>query len=214
MSSSTPSDPKHPDPVESMWGADATVTPLYPARFGVRMVAFCMDYILILAATVMLSTQLLYPLFHPGFLEASREFLQEQQERESPPGFVEQMQEYLEFQYQHESASNDTAFLAAVITWLYFALSELLLAGTTLGKKIFKLSLIDLKTLSRPDAKTIILRNCLKTLSVIMPLLFIVNLVMVFTNRLRMAGHDRISKTLVTYETALPPTTSLSRSME
>lgn len=204
MPSSDHDEPPASDSEQADFESEMHVEPLYPAAMGVRIVAFLMDYILILAATVMVSTQILYPMFHPGFLEASREFLQSQQNEEIAPGFFEQMQGYMEFQYKHEAAANDTAFLAAMMTWLYFALSELFLRGSTLGKKIFKLSLIDLKTLNRPDGKTIILRNCLKTLSVIMPLLFVVNLAFVFSNRLRMAGHDRISKTLVTYEQALP----------
>ena len=178
---------------------------LVPASFALRMIAFIMDYVLIMAAMVMISTQVLYPLFHPGFLEDSKVFIEEQQNAVDI-SFKEQMSQYLEFQMEHEHATNDTGFLLAVLIWMYFALSELFLGGSTLGKKIFKLSLIDLKTLNRPEGKTILLRNCLKSLSVIMPILFVVNLVFVIFNRSRLAGHDLVSKTMVTYDYAMPPT--------
>lgn len=200
--------PSTPDPADTpnphQWENAGDTTALVPAFFGVRIVAFCMDYILIIAATFMISTQILYPYFHPGFIEASQAFIEEQQTAEDI-GFQEQMQQYVEFQMAHEQVANDTGFIAAVLTWIYFAMSELLLGGTTLGKKIFKLSLIDLKTLNRPEGKTILLRNCLKSLSVIVTPLFIVNLVFVIFNRLRLAGHDMACKTMVTYDYALPP---------
>lgn len=176
---------------------------LTPAPFWVRMIAFLMDYILIVAATLMISWQILYPFFHPGFMEASRKFIEEQQVA-TGVSFQQQMQQYIEFQMQHEDAANDTAFLLAIITWVYFSMSELFLTGTTLGKKIFKLTLIDLKTLNQPDPKTILLRNCLKSLSVIVPFLFIVNIMFLVFNRMKLAGHDLVSKTMVVYEYALP----------
>jgi len=208
-----PDSPETPSPSQNGGSSPAEEwvdSHVVPAAFGIRMVAFVMDYVLIVAATVMISTQILYPFFHPGFIEDSRKFIAQQQ-ASGQVSFKEQMQQYVEFQLQHEQVANDTGFLAAVVTWIYFAMSELFLGGTTLGKKIFKLSLIDLKTLKRPEGKTILLRNCIKSLSVIVPLLFVVNLVFVFFNRLRLAGHDLVSKTMVTYDYALPSESEDSR---
>jgi hypothetical protein len=162
-----------------------------------RIIAFAMDYSLVIAATFMFCSLVLYPHFHPGFQEASSQFITQLQAQET--GLKEQVRQYVEFQMQHERAANDVAFAHAILVWLYFALSELFLSGSTLGKKFFKLSLIDLKTLSRPTSKTIIVRNCLKTLSVIMPLLSVINFVPACFGRRRLAGHDRLSGTMVTY---------------
>ena len=203
MEPSPPNVTPTPDTSGDPYGEDAPLA-LVPASFWVRMIAFGMDYVLIMAATYMIMVQLVYPFFHPGFLEAYKEFVLSQQAA-GVVSFQEQMQQVVDFQLAHDRAINDAGFIYAVLVWIYFAMSELFLSGTTLGKKVFKLSLIDLKTLNRPEGKTILLRNCLKSLSVIMPLLFVVNLAFAIFNRFRLSGHDMVSKTMVTYDYVLPP---------
>ena len=179
---------------------------VYPANLGFRAVAFILDCVMVGAVFYLVTTTILYPFFHPGFTSALREFMEEQQHLPADTGFREMMETQLEFQLEHQNAIAETQFLYIVVLWVYFAMSEILMRGSTLGKKIFKLQTIDLKTLKRPTGKVILIRNCLKTISmtILFPLL-LVNFIIPFFNRFRLAGHDLITKTMTTYEHKLPP---------
>jgi uncharacterized RDD family membrane protein YckC len=176
---------------------------VYPAALPARMIAFFLDYIMIFAIFYLISTAIIYPYFHPGFTEELRTFWEQQQNLPPDTGFREMARMQLDFQMEHEKAIADTQFIFIIIVWIYFALSEVMMQGSTLGKKVFKLQTIDLKTLKKPNGKTILIRNCFKTISVtiVFPLLLI-NFIIPFFNRSRLAGHDLLSKTMVTYENA------------
>ena len=177
---------------------------VYPANLGLRAIAFILDCVMIGAIFYLVTTTILYPFFHPGFTTELRQFLDEQQHLPADTGFRQLMEMQLEFQMEHQRAIADTQFLYVVVIWVYFAMSEILMRGSTLGKKIFKLQTIDLKTLKRPTGKTILIRNCLKTISmtILFPVLM-VNFIIPFFHKFRLAGHDLLAKTMTTYEDAL-----------
>lgn len=175
---------------------------LYPCALSVRLFAFFLDYVLVIAIFYLLTTTILYPLFHPNFAQELRGFWELQQNLPPETGFREMLQQQLDFQIGHERAIADTQFIFIVIVWIYFALSEILMQGSTLGKKVFKLQAIDIKTLKPPMGKTILIRNCLKTISItiVFPFLLLINLIVPFFNRYKLTGHDILSKTMVTYD--------------
>jgi uncharacterized RDD family membrane protein YckC len=176
-----------------------SVLELKPVGIGIRVLAFSFDYAMAMAVFMLLLTRLLLPIAHPGFLDAFNVFVESRSEMDPNRPFEEMMQEQLVFQETHEQAFSDSMFLYIVVIWLYFSLSDLFMRGSTLGKKIFKLQVICLKTLTPPGGTTILLRNCLKTLSItiIFPILLIINLIYPIFNRRRQAGHDAIAKTIV-----------------
>lgn len=178
---------------------------VYPAGLGVRAIAFILDCVMIGAITYLILTTILFPIFHPGFLEAFRTFIEQQQ---SAPNmsFFEMMDAQLKFEMQHQQAFLESQYLFVMIVWIYFAMSEILMQGSTLGKKVFRLQTIDLNTLKNPSGKTILIRNCLKTISMtILPPLLLINFIIPLFNRFRLAGHDLLSKTMITYQDTVPP---------
>lgn len=178
------------------------VVPPMPASLPARYGAFFLDYLLLVAAFYLITTQFIYPVFHPEFSRALQEFWEHQQTLTENTGFREMLQIQMEFHLEHERAIADTQFVFIVMTWIYFAMSELLMQGSTLGKKVFKLQTIDLRTMLPATGKSLLVRNCLKTISVtiIFPILLIINLIIPFFSRFRLTGHDVIAKTMVTYE--------------
>lgn len=200
-------DPDEPEYIEAESTDPAGSRPqealeLYPCALSVRLFAFFLDYILVIAIFYLLTTTILYPLFHPDFAQALRVFWEQQQNLPPETGFREMLQQQLDFQIGHEQAIADTQFIFIVIVWIYFALSEILMQGSTLGKMVFKLQAVDIKTLKPPIGKTILIRNCLKTISItiVFPFLLFINLIVPFFNRYRLTGHDILSKTMVTYD--------------
>jgi uncharacterized RDD family membrane protein YckC len=170
------------------------------APMWARIFAFFLDSVLIGALFYLFATTILFPRFHPDFPGAWNRFAQEQSEVRDQ-SFRKSMEAQYAFQLQHERVFADTQFLMVVLMWLYFALSELILGGSTLGKKVFKLQAVDVKTLKNPLGRTILIRNFVKvvSLTVLSPLL-LVNFIIPFFNRSRLTGHDMLAGTMVTYE--------------
>jgi uncharacterized RDD family membrane protein YckC len=190
------------DSSETLFPAEFRAVEIKPVHIGLRLLAFLFDYALAMAIFLLLLTRVLLPITHPGFLDAFNEFVESRSELDPNRSFEEIMHEQLVFQETHEQAFSDSMFLYIVIIWLYFSLSDIFMRGSTLGKKIFKLQVIYLKTLKTPGGATILLRNCLKTLSItiIFPVLLIINLLYPMFNRRRQAGHDALAKTIVIRE--------------
>ena len=183
---------------------DQNMLEIYPANLGVRAIALILDCVMIGAITYLIATTILYPIFHPGFIDKLQAFLEQQSSADM--GLMEMMKAQADFEMANPEPFLDTQYLFTIIVWVYFALSEILMQGSTLGKKVFRLQTIDLNTLKYPTGKTILIRNCVKTISiVILPPLFLINCIIPFFNRFRLAGHDLLSKTMITYQDAVSP---------
>jgi uncharacterized RDD family membrane protein YckC len=158
--------------------------------FWNRSLAFVLAYFVIFS--------LVFPISHPEFLQEMREFSVAQASSPENLPFQELLRSHLEFQMEHETAIADAQFLFMVVVWLYFALSELLMQGSTLSKKTFKLKVVDAKTLKNASPQAILMRNFLKVISftLLVPLLMI-SLFISFFNRERRAGHDWAAGTRV-----------------
>ncbi len=176
------------------------VEPYPPASLFPRILAFLLDAGLGTVIYLALCTWVLFPLFHPDFMQKAQTFWEEQQQVSEDNGFKEMVERQVAFQMENQKVMTDSQFLMIVVFWVYFALSELVMEGSTLGKKTFKLQTISVKTLKKPDGRTILFRNCLKTIAVTFALpLLIINFTIPFFQRQRRAGHDLFAKTYVTY---------------
>ena len=92
--------------------------------------------------------------------------------------------------------------LQLLIAWVYFAFGEALFAGTTLGKKIFRLKSVSTVTLGPPPFTAGIVRGGMKTILLfwLFPVLLVANFIALFFNKRRQLGHDWMSRTAVVDE--------------
>ncbi len=100
-------------------------------------------------------------------------------------------------------------WLAIVLFWLYFFASETFMRGASLGKRIFRIQVIQVNALRPPPFLDSALRSMFKAVSVLsflfLPSLAIsvINFSIPFFNSRRLAGHDFLCRTRVVEEVEL-----------
>lgn len=180
--------------VASTNGADPT-----PVGFTLRLVAFLFDYVLITVFLFTILTTWILPDFYPGFI-TDLETLANEQARlsQANASTKEILILHGNFMQRHSSALDTINTFYLFTFWIYFSFSEYFLTGTTLGKKMFKLRVVDADTLSEPSPRATFIRNCLKSMAacILFPLLAVSFLLCIF-NRRRQTGHDWVARTIV-----------------
>lgn len=170
-----------------------------PVGFTLRAIAFLFDYVLITVFLFTILTTWILPDFYPGFM-TDLETLANEQARlsEAKASAREILVLHGNFMQKHNSALETINTFYLFTFWIYFSFSEYFLAGTTLGKKMFKLKVVDADTLSEPSPRATFIRNCLKSMAacILFPLLAISFLLCIF-NRRRQTGHDWVARTIV-----------------
>lgn len=171
--------------------------PMPAAKFGIRSIAFLMDFILITAVASVIIWKLVLPQSHPGTFAELKEWSE---------SFVH----YIGMQSENGSEikipemSNNLASglahardLQIMIFWFYFALSEIVFKGRTLGKQACRLRSVSTVTLGTPPLLAGILRGSLKTIVLFYPIGLIATLIARLFNKRRQLGHDLLSRTAV-----------------
>lgn len=181
-------------PVASTNGGNPT-----PVGFTLRLVAFLFDYVLITVFLFTILTTWILPDFYPGFI-MDLETLANEQARlsQAKASTKEILILHGNFMQRHSSALDTINTFYLFTFWIYFSFSEYFLTGTTLGKKMFKLRVVDADTLSEPSPRATFIRNCLKSMAacILFPLLAVSFLLCIF-NRRRQTGHDWVARTIV-----------------
>lgn len=181
-------------PVASTNGGNPT-----PVGFTLRLVAFLFDYVLITVFLFTILTTWILPDFYPGFI-TDLETLANEQARlsQAHASTKEILILHGNFMQRHSSALDTINTFYLFTFWIYFSFSEYFLTGTTLGKKMFKLRVVDADTLSEPSPRATFIRNCLKSMAacILFPLLAVSFLLCIF-NRRRQTGHDWVARTIV-----------------
>lgn len=181
-------------PVASTNGGNPT-----PVGFTLRLVAFLFDYVLITVFLFTILTTWILPDFYPGFI-TDLETLANEQARlsQAKASTKEILILHGNFMQRHSSALDTINTFYLFTFWIYFSFSEYFLTGTTLGKKMFKLRVVDADTLSEPSPRATFIRNCLKSMAacILFPLLAVSFLLCIF-NRRRQTGHDWVARTIV-----------------
>ncbi|MDD4348323.1 MAG: RDD family protein [Opitutales bacterium] len=181
-------------PVASTNGGSPT-----PVGFTLRLVAFLFDYVLITVFLFTILTTWILPDFYPGFI-MDLETLANEQARlsQAKASTKEILILHGNFMQRHSSALDTINTFYLFTFWIYFSFSEYFLTGTTLGKKMFKLRVVDADTLSEPSPRATFIRNCLKSMAacILFPLLAVSFLLCIF-NRRRQTGHDWVARTIV-----------------
>lgn len=170
-----------------------------PVGFTLRLVAFLFDYVLITVFLFTILTTWILPDFYPGFI-MDLETLANEQARlsQAKASTKEILILHGNFMQRHNSAFETINTFYLFTFWIYFSFSEYFLTGTTLGKKMFKLRVVDADTLSEPSPRATFIRNCLKSMAacILFPLLAVSFLLCIF-NRRRQTGHDWVARTIV-----------------
>jgi len=170
-----------------------------PVGFTLRLVAFLFDYVLITVFLFTILTTWILPDFYPGFI-MDLETLANEQARlsQAKASTKEILILHGNFMQRHSSALDTINTFYLFTFWIYFSFSEYFLTGTTLGKKMFKLRVVDADTLSEPSPRATFIRNCLKSMAacILFPLLAVSFLLCIF-NRRRQTGHDWVARTIV-----------------
>lgn len=170
-----------------------------PVGFTLRLVAFLFDYVLITVFLFTILTTWILPDFYPGFI-TDLETLANEQARlsQAKASTKEILILHGNFMQKHNSAFETINTFYLFTFWIYFSFSEYFLTGTTLGKKMFKLRVVDADTLSEPSPRATFIRNCLKSMAacILFPLLAVSFLLCIF-NRRRQTGHDWVARTIV-----------------
>jgi len=188
----------------------------HPAPLLKRMIAFAMDFILIVLLLQLLAH------FMPNFWgeNTKEEFQQLLQQATLLPKEeqmdAERMAEFL----NHSALSPETyEMLMAMVVWacftpiLYFFIGERFFGGQTLGKATFRMRSVPFAADTHPSAFRIFFRATIKglsTLVLITPFLLpgLMNFIFCFINRNRRCLHDLVGSTLTVQE--LPQSTKES----
>jgi uncharacterized RDD family membrane protein YckC len=189
-----------------MPNADTQVPPVLPvivgpapARLFRRGLALVLDTLLAgMAATVIL-TSIVYPQNYPDYeriMNAQWRATMDQIHQVMATGKVAEFtlsDEYLDL----AGTTITTLFLVFLV---YFAASEILTRGSTLGKKVFGLRAARWGTADPPLLLESVSRSIFKALSLVCfwPLLLAANIVPVLFRPTRRAGHDYLARTIVT----------------
>lgn len=155
-----------------------------------RIMAFLLDLILIFSFTLMFLSLFIIPKTYPGTLTELKELssLHDQSQSDLIAKMTPQLKEMLEV--------GQTIVLLAF--WLYFAASEIILNGASLGKRVFSIRVVNEVTLEPPSTFDSIFRSGIKTFSLLtwFPI-FIINFFLIFFTKKGQAGHDFLSRTIV-----------------
>lgn len=167
-----------------------------PANIWMRMAAYAMDMLLILAVIWAIQNSL---------PETAVSFIQEMQKQGTD--FNELFTRSQEFVKEHPEAASSLMFssiFSMLTPFLYFFVSEILLGGYTLGKKTFNLRTAYRDSPRLPPLGAHALRSMVKSIASIalisqnpLLLVFFINFLIAFYNPGRRAGHDLISRTSV-----------------
>ena len=167
-----------------------------PANIWMRIAAYGMDMLLILAILWAIGNTI------PA---AATAFLEQMQGQKIPFGEVFMLsQEFVEKNPNAATHLMMASTLSLLTPFLYFALSEILLGGCTLGKKTFNLRTAYRNSPRLPPIGAQAIRSMVKSIASFAlisqnPLLFIFfgNFLIAFYHPGRRAGHDLISRTNV-----------------
>ncbi|MGJ8652278.1 MAG: RDD family protein [Opitutaceae bacterium] len=172
--------------------------PMPPASIGIRGLAFFLDFILLLAFSLVFVWKFTMPQSHPGALHEMTEFFRafidwmaliKTQPDATPPEVSQSL----------KAALAHDLNLRFIIMWVYFGIGEAFFGGSSLGKKLCCIRTVSTVTLGTQPIMTGIVRGGLKTLTVfvIYPFSTPLALIGLLFNKRSQLVHDLASRTAV-----------------
>lgn len=190
--------------------------PPRPAKMGYRMLAFALDSVLAIALAVLLCLRVLLPSLGG---EAEGEFWAFVHSYERAAEAVqegvanEDAMQMLVVGESVEQTASRFFFFSLMVLCAYFFLSEWLMRGETLGKRICRMRTVHLTHRRPPNRMEALVRGCMKGISLavifflpgvfggniyaILIALLAVDYVIAFYNPMRRTLHDMAANTLV-----------------
>ncbi|GEM_PF-1330313 len=172
-----------------------------PANIMLRSIAFLLDMFLVIFITLtILGT--LYPEGMETFKEHSQQLSKSNSETPDLDTITNNLEKLAEENPQFYKLMMMSQPLTFFLLLFYFTLSEVLLGGSTLGKKIFNLRTAYRDSPRIPPLGQLFVRSSIKTISALSlghPVLFLLvgNFMIAFFRKDRRAGHDLLTKTSV-----------------
>lgn len=190
--------PQSPPPIKPSNVLDSVLSdsgPMPPARFGIRVLAFCFDLALILGVTALILKATLLEEF-PNAATVWADY-----------NVAMQNMDYVKSMISDMNGTNPELFkivthaLSTTITvaWFYFSTGEAFFRGSSVGKRCCRLRSISTITLGEPTIFTGIVRGGLKTIMIFSfgIIGWAAMLIPLYFNTRRQMGHDLLSRTAV-----------------
>ncbi len=166
------------------------------AKIWQRAIAFILDMFLAMAIIVFILTKFLIPEKFPDEYKELNNYINAVQHASEantaqPPLLMptEGFQNMLIYMLN----------ITVLLLWIYFVASGLLFKGSSLGKRIFRLTVVDAIAYQPVRFFQHLARAGIKatTLFYLFPIPFLLNYILVFFNKKNLAGHDYICRTQV-----------------
>jgi uncharacterized RDD family membrane protein YckC len=170
------------------------------ASIKARFFAACLDLSLALVLALVLLLRFVLPEEHASAMRtydslysgymAAAQTAWEQGEEAPPPPDIQQHPEVVEMLIFSQ-------LFVILVVWMYLSLSHTLMGGTTLGKRICKIMLVQAQTGLPPGPLTYWLRGGVVAFTAVLGPVLWVSFLVLFLNKSRRAGHDWMSRTCV-----------------
>ncbi len=163
------------------------------AKLWQRTFAFALDFFLVFNLSLTLLLVYLLPQKYPGKMAELQQTVHHALDaKESLSTMVSALsQDQLEMIYYCQNIN-------LLVYWLYFILSDAFLQGSSLGKRVFRLKIVKLKSYEDLMFWDICLRGAVKALALVWFFPFLmVNYALAFLNKPRLAGHDYLARSVV-----------------
>ena len=168
------------------------------APYWQRACAFILDVVLVSALASLCLNKFILPEKFPGALDAMTLYVQQLAQAVQSKTSIEEIKVAPNVQ---EAAVFVQAFLYFLF-WTYFASSEILLKGSSLGKRVFRLQVVNMYTAKPLGLFEVLVRSGIKGLTLLtyFPILAIDYIVPLFNSQ-RQSLHDMLSRSLVIVQT-------------
>ena len=185
----------------------ASVPRTTPARVSRRAFALLLDTLLAGLAALVILTSFILPQQHPDYekiIAAQDQAMNDQVNAALASGQMGSPNMSDEF----IAIATCVGVTTFVVLLIYFFTSELILGGSTLGKRVFGLRAARWGTAEPPSAVESLSRCIFKAASLVLllPFLLLANALPILFRATRRAGHDYLARTIVTGDPAPAPT--------
>lgn len=177
--------------------------PMPPAGFGLRSLAFGLDFILLTLLSAFIIWQLVLPRSNPGIREELTAYTEEviawlgseNPDQQTAPRPSHNLSQAITFASE----------MQMLIFWIYFASGEAFFGGSSLGKRFCRIRSVSTITLGPLPVFAGIVRGGLKTLCLFFffPLALIATLLALLFNKRKQLGHDLLSRSAVVDERSM-----------
>lgn len=163
-------------------------SPPQPASPGWRLLAFILDFVLIATLCIVVLESFALKRYSEMTLTQLSEMMMDSiANTDGEATLTPEAKQALQF--------IQTFMLS--LYWIYFTVSEWLMRGATLGKRIFRLHAAKVSLSSSPGPFESLLRGGLKAISLIWLPIGAINFIIMVVNPRNRAGHDLLAKTWV-----------------